>query len=294
MPILSKNKIILVSSESTELFTTKRLLSEGQLLGFDPKWHSPYQIGFSLNVNHSDIVAKSGLYFHRTTGIRYDDFDLIVSQLHQDWGFFVTNPIEALKNLREKSLQSLFFYKHNLYSPPSIYYRGELSEKLWEEIIALSISQKYILKMIRGNQGVGVNLIEGHQSLRSLLETFHAMKDQRFLLQPYIEHKKEWRVFVINNKVIGAIERSLSSEDFRGNSKRSSGKWLKSIPQEMEAEILRATQLSGLDYCGIDLLYYQDQYMFLEINPVAGFEQLERLSGLNIARELIIQIYKGI
>jgi len=294
MSNINKIKFLIVASESPDLFTTKRLLYEGQLLGFDPQWLSPYKMSLSSIATNSDMASKNGLYFHRTTGIRYDDFDLIVSQQYQDWGLAITNPIEALKNFRDKNQQSLFFKRQNFYSPPSISYRGELTDTLWEEIKALSTSEKYILKMIRGNQGIGVNLIEGHQSLKSLLETFHAMKDQKFLLQPFIEHNKEWRVFVIKNKIVGAIERILSPDDFRGNSKRSSGRWIKSIPADMEADILRATILSGLDYCGVDLFQNADRYMFLEINPVAGFEQLESLSSLNIARELIIQIYKGI
>jgi len=143
--------------------------------------------------------------------------------------------------------------------------------------------------MNRGNQGIGVNLVYGVHSLKSLLETFHAMKDQKFIIQPFIEHKKEWRVFVIKNQIISIIERTIGKDDFRGNSKRSKGKCIKKISSEIEAEILRAVELSGLDYCGVDIISDSNNYYFLEINAVPGFEQVEELSGINIAKELLIQ-----
>jgi glutathione synthase/RimK-type ligase-like ATP-grasp enzyme len=46
--------------------------------------------------------------------------------------------------------------------------------------------------------------------------------------------------------------------------------------------------MSQLDYCGVDiLLTKKGDFKFLEINPVPGFLQIEKLSGLNIAGELI-------
>jgi glutathione synthase/RimK-type ligase-like ATP-grasp enzyme len=46
--------------------------------------------------------------------------------------------------------------------------------------------------------------------------------------------------------------------------------------------------LSGLDYCGIDVLISNNQIIVLEINAVPGFKQIEELSKLNIAKELIL------
>ena len=144
--------------------------------------------------------------------------------------------------------------------------------------------------MVRGNQGIGVNLVNGLQSLKSILETFNALRDQKFIIQPYIKHTREWRVFIIKNEIIGIIERKLSADDFRGNSKRSTGKIIKKISTEMQDEIIRGATLSGLDYCGVDIIDNGSNFYFLEFNPVPGFEQMEKLSGLNIARELITKL----
>ena len=288
LKIKSKRNII-VASESPHLYATKRLLNEASKLKYQNSWINPYQFIISDRTIPLVNLEQTNLYFHRTTGIRYDDFDLAVSQFHSGHGLTITNPLRALEFFRSKERQALFFLENNFNSIETVSYRGELNAKYWDIICDLSKDQKFIIKMVRGNQGIGVNLVNGLQSLKSFLETFHAMKDQKFIIQPFIEHKKEWRVFILKNEIIGIIERTLHNDDFRGNSKRSSslGKNIKKIPREIQNEALRAVNFSGLDYCGIDIIEDGKNFYFLELNPVPGFEQLEELSGLNIARELI-------
>lgn len=280
------SKKIIISSESCNLYTTKRLLVEGSKLKHSTTWLNPYQ----SFINTKSKIAQNGLYMLRTTGVRYDDFDLVFAKFFAIQKYKIINPLDAITTFRSKELQALFFKEHQLNAIHSIMYRGSLTEELWEMLVQLSPSGDYILKMARGNQGIGVNLIQGKQSLQSLLETFLAMKDQRFLIQPYLPHKKELRVFVIKNEIQAIIERTIAHNDFRGNAKRSSGKLITKIPTSLREEITRASLASGLLYCGIDLIYDGDNFKFLEINPVPGFEQIEKLSEKNIARELITQL----
>lgn len=290
MTFTKKCKNIIVASESPDLYTTKRLMQEADALKYQNSWVNPYT---QMTVRKEKKIVKSenlGLYFHRTTGIRYDDFDLLLSEDYQDRGYKITNPLSAINSFRNKEKQTLFFSKNNISHLPTISYRGELTEKHWEEVFQLSVDEKYVLKMARGNQGIGVNLVNGKQSLKSLLETFHALKDQKFIIQPFIEHIKEWRFFVIKNDIVASVERTISAEDFRGNSKRNFGVVTNQFPPSIGEEILRAAKLSGLDYCGIDVIVNDSNFYILEINCVPGFEQIEKLSTINIARELLLKL----
>ena len=280
------SKKLIISSESSNLYTTRRLMEEGDKLKWSTTWINPYE--FSLNT--TDRRTQNGTYMIRTTGVRYDDFDLTCARNFALLKYKIENPIDALTTFRSKELQAVFFKAQQLNTIPSFMYRGALTDTIWEELLKLSPTGDYVLKMSRGNQGIGVNLIKGTQSLRSFLETFHAMRDQRFLIQPFIAHKKELRVFIIKNEIHAIIERTITSSDFRGNAKRSNGKIIKKIPSNLHHELTRASNESGLTYCGIDLIYDGNDFRFLEINPVPGFEQIEKLSKKNIARELITQL----
>lgn len=238
-----------------------------------------------------DVRPKQGLYFHRTTGTNYDDFDLLVTKHHQDLGMKITNPLEALVLFRAKDSQALFFQKYGIPAIKTLMYRGKLTDEIKAQLHTLSNVEKYILKMSRGNQGIGVNYIESKKSLHSFLETFNAMNDQRFVIQPFLPHKIEWRLFIINNDIVACIQKNLHKDDFRGNSKRSTGKLLKKIPIELKELALLAFAKSNLDYAGIDILMTEEgKLVVLEINPIPGFEQAEELSGINIARELISKL----
>ncbi|RPJ79240.1 MAG: hypothetical protein EHM20_01950 [Alphaproteobacteria bacterium] len=109
----SKNKNVIVASESPELYTTKRLMLEARKLKYSSTWFNPYEYLFSHNQNSTE-AEKNKLYFHRTTGIKYDNFDLLVSGFHQQNGFKITNPLQALEIFRDKDSQSLFLNIHKL------------------------------------------------------------------------------------------------------------------------------------------------------------------------------------
>lgn len=282
---MSKTNII-ISGLNPELFTIKRLMLEADKLNHAVSYLNPSQF-----VIPPVSKQTTGYYFHRTTGTNYDDFDLIVTKQHEVSGYLVTNPLLRLALFRSKDTQSIFFNEHNIPGIKTLLYRGQLTDALKQELSKLSGDQKYILKMSRGNQGIGVNILESFKSLVSVLETFHAMRDQRFLIQPYISHKKEWRVLIIRGEIIACIEKNLSKEDFRGNAKRSNGKLIKRIPKELENIAQNTFKLSGLDYAGVDLLEADNgEILVLEVNAVPGFEQAEELSGHNIARELLAHL----
>lgn len=283
--MLIKNSLI-VASIKADLFTTKRLLSSASKLKYSPIWINPYQ---SLLPLPSSLKASgNALYFHRSTGTNYDDFDLLVTQAHQDAGFIITNNLTGLKQFRSKDEQFLFFSRHNLSCIPTLFYRGPMNDDLINRLKNFK-TDKYILKMVRGNQGIGVNLFESQSSLLGMLETFTHMRDQRFLIQPFIEHRREWRLFYCGDKLLAAVEKKTAKNEYRNNAKRAHCKLIKKLPHELSALGQEAFSQSGLDYAGIDVLEDKTGCLrLLEINSVPGFEQVEELSGLDMARELIV------
>lgn len=281
---------IIILSESPDLYTTRRILEEANKQKISASYINPYKNTLIFEDKDSGVKHPPTLCFHRTTGIRYDEQDLTLSKYYKYLGFQITNPIENLETFRSKDTQAIFFIENKISTIPTISLRGITDKESLDKIISISKNQKYILKMNRGNQGIGVNFINGTQSLLSILETFHAINDQKFLLQPYIDHKKELRVFVVKNQILATIEKTISNDDFRGNSKRSSGRFIKNLSKEISEEIIRIATLSGLDYCGIDVVITNRKYFILEVNAVPGFKQIEELSKINVAKELILSL----
>ena len=281
----------LIFCQNTQLYSSARLLQEAAKLGFTTEELNPYQTHISYPAEYKQFDTT--LACHRSTGIFYDDFDLLVSQALEDKGVPFFNSSQVMRQLRDKSLQAHFFSKHEINIVPTYALRGRPTKDNISEIKELFRplnAEQFVVKPIRGNQGIGVNLINGQLSLASFLETLWAINDQRFIIQPYLENAREFRLLLAKDKILGTIEKSASPEDFRKNAKRGSGKYLaeNQIPQEILAMAQQCLNLSSACYAGIDIIVHQNDIYLLELNLVPGFKMMEELSGLNIARELIL------
>lgn len=291
---MQKNQLI-VASTNRELYTTKRLLTEARALSFEPTYLNPYQTSLLLS-SSLPLMGEKNLYFHRTTGVNFDDYDLVVSQFFENQAHQVSNPLSSIEKLRNKDRQILHLKNLQLPLIESLTVKGPLTEDVHKEIVFMQQkfqTQSFILKNIRGNKGIGVSLIHGMDSLLSLLETFQAMNDQRMMIQPYIPHEKEFRVVMTRKNCLAVIEKTTSKNDFRANANRAEKIALGHLPENTMKQCLAVMEQFKLDHAGIDILISENLGpLFIEVNPILGFEQAEELSKVNIAKEMIVQLMK--
>jgi len=74
-----------------------------------------------------------------------------------------------------------------------------------------------VIKQLTGSQGVGVSIIDTRRGVKSTLESF-SKSGIRVLLQEYIESSgRDFRVFVVGNKVVATYQRIAPRGDFRAN-----------------------------------------------------------------------------
>jgi ribosomal protein S6--L-glutamate ligase len=281
----------LLLSENPSLYSTKRLLDEASTLGLITRWENPYKSHILLG---NSFAQKKILVAHRTTGIRFDDYDLLYAKKLSQQGAKIFNHPDQIQMFRNKDKQSLLFQDFGLPTIPSLVGRGPLPEN-FEEMILKEFSphlknERFILKMIRGNKGIGVNLIHGIKELQSWWETFHALQDQKLLIQPFLENYKEIRVFVIGNKIIGGIEKLQLNDSFKQNlSISEEGIFLKyeDISEAIINNSKKVIKHSKLDYFALDFLANKKNCFPLEINLNPGFEYFEKISKINLAKAII-------
>ncbi|MCQ4333245.1 RimK family alpha-L-glutamate ligase [Natronomonas sp. F2-12] len=104
-------------------------------------------------------------------------------------------------------------------------------------------------------------------------------------LQELIEHDEEQhhdlRVYVVGERVVGAMNRYAPEGEWRTNV--ALGGEVVDVTDELSDEIVtmakRATDEIGLDYAGVDIVEGEDGYHLLEVNPTAGFRGLFKATG---------------
>jgi len=142
-----------------------------------------------------------------------------------------------------------------------------------------------IVKTSVGSFGAGVTIVESMRALKSMLMWDRAM----YILQQYVKHSKgkDMRVFVVNGKVVGSMMRAAQKGEFRSNIELGGVGQPVEITEEEESIALRSIQALGLHYGGVDIMRGEDGPVVLEVNSNPGFKELERATGVNIAKAIV-------
>ena len=292
--------MFLLLTQNPNNYTSMRLIEEAKALQLQTKTLNPFQETLSFTQkSHCDKqndLKKCIIGLHRSSGVSFDDFDLLVAENLMQSGILIENNPRVFKKFRDKEKQSLFFFQKQIPQIPTLCIRGKPTPTILQEADELFYphlqEETFILKTNRGNRGLGVNIIRGKDSLLSLLETFWAMNDQRFILQPYIHRAEEFRVFILKGECLGGILKQQPKQfDFRKNSERiiSSPQYFsaKNLPQEILELSHKTFENSGAFYLGLDFLISSEGPLIIEMNCSPGFEQFEKTSRINIANKII-------
>ena len=148
-----------------------------------------------------------------------------------------------------------------------------------------------IMKTIYGSYGEGVAIVESDRSAKS---TYGILSDSlgsknAILLQEYIAESKgkDIRIFIVGRKVVASMERVADEGDFRSNiGQGGSGRLYKPTREEIHLA-RRAAKAIGLDVAGIDIIQTKHGPAVMEVNANPGFEELEKVSGVNVAEQII-------
>jgi len=108
--------------------------------------------------------------------------------------------------------------------------------------------------------------------------------NRRAFLQALVESNgrpRDLRVYVVGDRVVGAMFRYAAEGDWRTNVAR--GGSVEDAAEELDDGAgdlaLAATDAVGLDYAGVDLIEGTDGWNVLEVNPTAGFRGLYKATG---------------
>lgn len=147
-----------------------------------------------------------------------------------------------------------------------------------------------IVKTSFGSLGKGVFKADNEDQLASVMQQ---LIDVPHLFQEYVSTSagKDLRVIVIGGTPIAAMRR-ISKTDFRSNIGLGGQGQVVTLTSDLCALSTRVAETLGLDYCGIDFLYGEKGLQVCEVNSNAFFGEMERVSGINVARQYAAHIVK--
>jgi len=143
-----------------------------------------------------------------------------------------------------------------------------------------------ILKILSGTQGVGVMRVKGLDETASIVDTLKFFGEV-VLLQEYIRNPGvDVRVFVVGDRVVGAMKRIAPQGEWRANIHLGA----KGVPLKLDAHskevAIRAAKAVGLEVSGVDMIFNDTVPYVLEVNASPGFRGLLEATGINAANAI--------
>lgn len=186
----------------------------------------------------------------------------------------------------EKITQMVRFALKGIPIPKTIIFSAE-SFSNNKKTIDANISYPCVLKT-NGSKGKAVWLIKDEvHLLQTILENPHEV----YMAQEYIENKYDVRVVISDKEIIGAIER-YSSDGFYNNVAKGGTTKIASLTNLEKNLCLRASEISDLDFSGVDFVRTNSGIKFFEVNKSPVIYGLEETLQINVPEILVKQINK--
>lgn len=286
---------IAVLSTNKNLYSTKRLVEAAIQRGHtcDVIDHSKCYVGIqqgnpSLHYQGEDIAGYDAIIPRIGSSITF--YGTAIVRQFEVMGVISANPSQAIMRSRDKLRCMQILSGAGLGLPITGFARTTSDV---EDLISMVKGAPLVIKLLEGTQGIGVVLAETKKAASSVIEAFYGLGNN-ILIQEYIKEAKgtDIRAFVVDGKVVGAMKRTAKDGEFRSNLHRGgTAEIIKLTKKEKETAIAAAKEL-GLTVCGVDLLPSDRGPLILEVNSSPGLEGIEKATGKDIAKEVIIYLEK--
>lgn len=279
-----------ILSRSPELYSTRRLKEACRSRGHTVKVLNTLQ--FSMLIEQ----GRPKLFYNNKELSRYDAiiprigasitfYGAAVVRQFEQIGAFTLNSSQAITVARDKLRSIQILSRHNIGIPPTSFVRersGVLSA------IERTGGAPVIIKLLEGTQGIGVILAETTKIAEAIIETLQSAS-QNVLIQKFVKESKgrDLRALVVGDRVVAAMRRTASGEEFRSNVHRGGKAQSVELDAEYERTAIRAAQVLGLRVAGVDILESDQGPQVMEVNASPGLRGIEAVTGIDAAGAIV-------
>lgn len=287
---------IVILSRNANLYSTSRLVDEGEKRGHDIEVIDPLKCDIIIEKEKPTIYYNDGYLDYVDAiipriGASVTFYGCAVVRQFEMMNVFTTVASDAILRSRDKlrSLQRLS--KVGIGMPKTVFtnYSRDV-----EEVINHVGGVPVIIKLLEGTQGLGVVLAESKNAAESVLEAFNGLQ-ARVIVQEYIKEAKgaDIRALVVDGHVVGAMKRQGKEGEFRSNLHRGGTAGIIKLSEPELKVAMKAARALKLPVCGVDMLQSERGPLLLEVNSTPGLEGIEIATGKNIAKSIITYVERN-
>jgi RimK family alpha-L-glutamate ligase len=198
-------------------------------------------------------------------------------------GIPVMNSPRAIERSVDKFYTTALLQEAGLPTPETV-----VCENAADAMAAAIAMGDVVVKPLFGSMGHGMMRVSDPDMAFRVFRTLDELRAV-FYVQRAVDHDgRDVRAFVIDGRVIAAIERRAPVGDWRTNVARGGSARAIELSSDWATLAMRAAAALGADYAGIDLLASRDGRVFvLEVNGIPGWRALQQATGVDVADAIV-------
>ncbi|WP_428225469.1 30S ribosomal protein S6--L-glutamate ligase [Flavobacterium sp.] len=292
----SKLRIAVLAS-NPNLYSNRRIMEAGEARGHEMEFLNIKECYIKLDATTPEIHYRGGRVL--------DNFDAVIPRIRPSityYGCTLIRQFEAMKVFTlnsaaaiTQSRDKLFSLQLLLQSGVDIPTTGFANSPLdTDDVIKMVGGSPLIIKLLEGTQGKGVVLAETKKAAESVINAFKSL-NANILVQEFIKEAngKDLRLFVVDGKVVAAMQREAAPGEFRANIHMGGTASVIKVTAEEKRIAIKAAKAMDLKVAGVDIIRSSKGPLLLEVNSSPGLEGIEGATHKDIAGEMIKAIEKN-
>lgn len=147
---------------------------------------------------------------------------------------------------------------------------------------------------ITARHGNSTVLAETKKAVGAVIRAFY-VSDSTFILQEYIhsENTASVRAYVIGSQVVASAKRASAGPADQVSSTEDGLVGIAILSDMQKKVAVKAAKSLGLACCSVDMIISKERSVVVGVDPFVGIENLEKVTGRNIAVKLIEYIERN-
>lgn len=288
---------IAILSRNARLYSTVRLVEAARARGHSARVLDPLRCYMRIAAGKFEMHYKGRVLrgvdaVIPRIGASITFYGTAVVRQFEMMGVHTPNSSDAILRARDKLRTLQLLAREGIDLPTTVF--GDNPDDT-ADLLAMLGDPPHVIKLNEGAQGQGVLLAEKRSAAQGMIEAFRSLY-ANFLVQEFIREAKgaDLRCFVVDGKVVAAMQRQAPDGEFRANLHRGA----KPSPVELsaieETTAVRAARLLGLGVAGVDLLRSSRGPLVVEVNSSPGLEGIESASGVDVAAKIVRSLERAL
>jgi ribosomal protein S6--L-glutamate ligase len=276
------------------LYSNRRILEAGEERGHNIQFLNIRHCYMKLDANKPEVHYRGGKILDNMDAViprirpSLTFYGCALTRQFENTGAYTLNSASSITQSRDKLYALQMLLNSELDIPITGFANSPYDT---HDLIEMVGGAPLIVKLLAGAQGKGVVLAETRKAAESVINAFKSIKTN-LLVQEFIKEAngKDLRCFVVDGRVVAAIERTAAPGEFRANLHQGGSASVVKLTSEEKKLALRAAKVFNLVVAGVDIIRSKKGPLLLEVNSSPGLEGVEMATGKDIAGTMIAAI----